>query len=299
MGFARPIELTFLTLNRTNITRFSFCFATQTTIGIPILFVILRLLNYVATFTPLSHPPESIESGNYGSPPRKSWWFKQSLIYGTALMVMKACVVVLITQYPSIVIIGDYILGMAAGNISAQILFVMLLFPATLNAMQYCIIDMFIKKDDSNLTYLTHQTHHTLTRNTTNPNSNANTSHHGHSHNLSSAPTTHGSFESGSSYREGDDIFFRPRPDEHRKKRRRRGRHGHGHRRHRSRQDYGGGGGGSGGGGRDDVYGGVVAILTEHTLLLPPQHHQHQHQHHNDGQYKATRMAYDTSISCH
>ncbi|EEH38092.1 hypothetical protein PAAG_01013 [Paracoccidioides lutzii Pb01] len=118
----------------------------DTTLGIPILILILRVLNRAALFTPLANPPESIQSGNYGSPPRATWWFKQSMIYFVGLLCMKTCVIILIHMLPFIVKVGDWALRWTEGNTAVQIFFVMLLFPVIMNAVQYYIIDIFIKK---------------------------------------------------------------------------------------------------------------------------------------------------------
>ncbi|KAL2787282.1 vacuolar membrane protein-domain-containing protein [Aspergillus keveii] len=118
----------------------------DTTLGIPILIFILHFLNRLATYTPLANPPESIESGNYGDPPRWGWWFKQSVIYFMGLLGMKICVFFLIQTVPLIVKVGDWALRWTEGNTAVQIIFVMLLFPVIMNAIQYYIIDIFIKK---------------------------------------------------------------------------------------------------------------------------------------------------------
>ncbi|KAL4939661.1 vacuolar membrane protein-domain-containing protein [Aspergillus oleicola] len=118
----------------------------DTTLGIPILIFILHFLNRLAKYTPLANPPESIESGNYGSPPRAWWWFKQSVIYFMGLLGMKICVFFLIQMVPFIVQVGDWALRWTEGNAAVQIIFVMLLFPVIMNAIQYYIIDIFIKK---------------------------------------------------------------------------------------------------------------------------------------------------------
>lgn len=118
----------------------------KTTLGIPILILILRVLNILALYTPLANPPESIESGNYGQPPSALWWFKQSVIYFIGLLGMKIVVFFLIQLLPFIVKIGDWALSWTEGNTAVQIFFVMLLFPVIMNALQYYIIDTFIKK---------------------------------------------------------------------------------------------------------------------------------------------------------
>lgn len=118
----------------------------DTTLGIPILILMLRVLNMIASHTPLANPPESIESGNYGHPPKAFWWLKQSIIYFIGLLAMKVCVFFIIQLFPFIVRVGDWALRWTEGNTALQIIFVMLLFPVTMNAIQYYIIDIFIKK---------------------------------------------------------------------------------------------------------------------------------------------------------
>ena len=120
--------------------------AIDTTIGIPILIVILRVLTVGASYTLIANPPESIQSGNYGQPPKATWWLKQSLIYFFGLLGMKACVFLIFELCPWIIRVGDWALRWTEGNEAIQIAFVMLIFPLIMNALQYYIIDTFIKK---------------------------------------------------------------------------------------------------------------------------------------------------------
>lgn len=117
----------------------------QTTVGIPILIVLLRLLTYGFSHTPLGDPMESIQSGNYGSPPKTRWWLKQSLIYFIGLLGMKFCVFLIFQICPWIIRVGDWALKWTEGNETVQVFFVMLFFPVVMNAIQYYIIDSFIK----------------------------------------------------------------------------------------------------------------------------------------------------------
>lgn len=94
----------------------------------------------------MGNPPESIQSGNYGNPPRAWWWLKQSLIYFCGLFGMKFCVLIIFIMLPWISRVGDWALGWTEGNEKLQIVFVMMLFPLIMNALQYYIIDSFIKK---------------------------------------------------------------------------------------------------------------------------------------------------------
>ncbi|ELR10325.1 hypothetical protein VC83_07948 [Pseudogymnoascus destructans] len=117
----------------------------DTTIGIPILIFFLHVLTRLFLLTPLGEPPQSIESGNYGSPPRAKWWAKQSLIYFLGLLSMKFIVLLIFIFLPWISHIGDWALRWTEGNEKLQVFFVMLFFPVVMNATQYYIIDTFIK----------------------------------------------------------------------------------------------------------------------------------------------------------
>ncbi|KAL8695789.1 MAG: hypothetical protein Q9224_003157 [Gallowayella concinna] len=119
--------------------------AIDTTIGIPILIILLRLLTYGFSQTPLGDPPESIQSGHYGRPARASWWLKQSFIYFIGLLGMKACVFAIFHLCPWLIRVGDWALKWTEGNETVQVFFVMLFFPVIMNALQYYIIDGFIK----------------------------------------------------------------------------------------------------------------------------------------------------------
>ncbi|KAK4193360.1 vacuolar membrane protein-domain-containing protein [Podospora australis] len=125
--------------------------AIDTTLGIPILIVIIKILTRLVTYTPLGNPPESVQSGNYGAPPNAWWWLKQSFIYFCGLMGMKLCVLVLFMTLPWLEEIGDWALGWTEGNEKLQIVFVMMLFPLIMNAMQYYIIDSYIKKQEASV----------------------------------------------------------------------------------------------------------------------------------------------------
>ncbi|KAH8675611.1 vacuolar membrane protein-domain-containing protein [Xylariales sp. PMI_506] len=123
--------------------------AIDTTMGIPILIILLRITTGLVALTPLGKPAESIQSGHYGNPPNAWWWLKQSIIYFCGLFGMKICVLILFLALPWISRIGDWALKWTEGNERLQIVFSMMLFPLIMNAMQYYIIDGFIKKKES------------------------------------------------------------------------------------------------------------------------------------------------------
>ena len=58
---------------------------------------------------------------------------------------MKICVYFIFTILPWISRVGDWALRWTEGNEMVQVFFVMLLFPVVMNALQYYIIDSFIK----------------------------------------------------------------------------------------------------------------------------------------------------------
>lgn len=117
----------------------------KTTVGIPILVILLQVLTHGFLLSPLGNPPESIQSGNYGRPPKTKWWLKQSFIYFLGLLGMKACVFFIFQLCPWIIRVGDWALRWTEGDEMVQVFFVMLFFPVVMNALQYYIIDSFIK----------------------------------------------------------------------------------------------------------------------------------------------------------
>ncbi|KAL2108395.1 hypothetical protein VUR80DRAFT_3897 [Thermomyces stellatus] len=120
--------------------------AIDTTLGIPILIYLLRIATFLASLTSFGQPPESIVSGYYGNPPSWRWWLKQSLLYFCGLFGMKLVVLAMFYVFPWLAHVGDWALRWTEGNERLQIVFVMMLFPVIMNAMQYYIIDSFIKK---------------------------------------------------------------------------------------------------------------------------------------------------------
>ena len=57
---------------------------------------------------------------------------------------MKICVLILFMLLPWLPRVGDWALGWTEGNEKLQIVFVMMLFPVIMNALQYYIIDSFM-----------------------------------------------------------------------------------------------------------------------------------------------------------
>jgi hypothetical protein len=116
----------------------------DTTLGVPVLYVLLKVLHRLFAYTPLANPPQSIKSGNYGQPPKATWYFKQLLIYCIGLIGMKLFVFFLFMAMPFLPWIGDWALRWTEGNEALQVAFAMFIFPLAMNAVQYYIIDSFI-----------------------------------------------------------------------------------------------------------------------------------------------------------
>lgn len=120
----------------------------QTTIGIPVLIVLLKVLHALFARTALANPPESIKSGHYGTPAHPTWWLKQSLIYFIGLFGMKVFVLFLFQALPWLGWVGDWALRWTEGNEALQIAFVMFIFPVCMNAIQYYVVDGVIKSKE-------------------------------------------------------------------------------------------------------------------------------------------------------
>ncbi|OQO11513.1 hypothetical protein B0A48_03240 [Cryoendolithus antarcticus] len=116
----------------------------DTTIGVPVLYILLKLFHSLYSYTPLASPPESIKSGHYGQPPKLSWYLKQLLIYFTGLIFMKLFVWFLFAALPWLPWVGDWALRWTEGDEGLQIAFTMFLFPLAMNIVQYYVIDGFI-----------------------------------------------------------------------------------------------------------------------------------------------------------
>lgn len=106
--------------------------------------MLLKILHVAFRYTPLANPPQSIKSGNYGQPPKPTWWLKQSLIYFIGLTGMKLFVLLLFALLPWLPWVGDWALRWTEGNEAIQIAFTMFIFPLAMNGLQYWIIDSLI-----------------------------------------------------------------------------------------------------------------------------------------------------------
>jgi len=113
----------------------------DTTLGVIIIYGLLRLTNHI--LVDRIHL-KGFVSGEYGSPPRWTYWIRQAVVYAIVLTSMKAIVVAIIALWPSLIDFGDWLLGWT-GSGSFQIVFVMGIFPIAMNIIQFWIIDTIVK----------------------------------------------------------------------------------------------------------------------------------------------------------
>src|ERR1700689_3636147 len=89
------------------------------TLGIALIYVILRALTYI--LADRAHL-KGFESGQYGNPPSFKFWLRQAAVYVLSLTSMKLLVVGLFALYPGIFKIGDWLLSWTrTGNGEAAI----------------------------------------------------------------------------------------------------------------------------------------------------------------------------------
>ncbi|KAJ2549536.1 hypothetical protein GGH95_006228, partial [Coemansia sp. RSA 1836] len=114
------------------------------TIGIAFITGYLKLFGYLAQ----RFNVKGLESGHYGDPPSWKRWIKQASIFCASMVCMKLTVVLLITLLPLLVGLGDLVLKPIQMTHSPrfEIVFVMAIWPLSLNIFESWVIDQFIKK---------------------------------------------------------------------------------------------------------------------------------------------------------
>ncbi|KAJ2493817.1 hypothetical protein IWW37_000203 [Coemansia sp. RSA 2050] len=113
------------------------------TIGILFITGYLKLFGYLAQRLNV----KGLESGHYGDPPSWKRWIKQASIFCASMISMKLTVVLLITLFPVLVGLGDLILKpiLMTHSPRFEIVFVMAIWPLSLNIFESWILDQFIK----------------------------------------------------------------------------------------------------------------------------------------------------------
>ncbi|TYJ57606.1 hypothetical protein B9479_001688 [Cryptococcus floricola] len=111
--------------------------------GVGIIFLSLKLFTWYFT-SYLGY--DGFISGKYGNPPQAQFWWKQLLTYLMSIITMKLLVLLPLTL-PGIsdplLRLGHWLLDYLSP--SAQVIFVMAVFPLIMNIVQFCLVDQVIK----------------------------------------------------------------------------------------------------------------------------------------------------------
>ncbi|KAF7352443.1 hypothetical protein MVEN_01209000 [Mycena venus] len=116
----------------------------DTTIGVGLIYVVLRVLTFVASE---KFHLKGFESGVYGTPPSFKYWMRQATIYIMALTTMKFMVIGLLALLPGMWTLGAWLLSWTwsgAGD-TLEVIFVMGIFPIIMNILQFWLIDSIVK----------------------------------------------------------------------------------------------------------------------------------------------------------
>jgi len=126
----------------------------DTTIGVAIIYLILRLLTHILSDRANL---KGFESGQYGNPPSFAFWLRQAAVYVLSLTSMKLFVVGLFALYPGILKIGEWLLSWTRtgdGKDAFQVIVTMGLFPIIMNILQFWLIDSIVKGSEDALVAL-------------------------------------------------------------------------------------------------------------------------------------------------
>lgn len=116
----------------------------DTTIGIPILWVLLYSFYHLAKRTGIT----GIDSGEYGTPPKVSSYLKQLVLYFIGLLSMKLIIYIILMECPFLVEFAMWILSWSDSLPEVQVAFVMMVFPLIMNTFQYYVIDNIIQSPE-------------------------------------------------------------------------------------------------------------------------------------------------------
>lgn len=88
-------------------------------IGVGIIYCVLHATTHLLT---VKCHLKGFETGVYGTPPRISYWLRQSAVYMFALTIMKLVVVALFAALPIIFDAGEWLLGFLGASDAAQVI---------------------------------------------------------------------------------------------------------------------------------------------------------------------------------
>ena len=118
----------------------------DTTIGVGVIYLLLKLSSHVLTTT-LKWP--GFVSGVYGTPPRLSYFARQAAVYVAVLMTMKGFVVIILVVFPGLYAIGGFLIGWTKGNTGLQVVFVLCVLPLLLNVLSFWLLDNIVRRSHS------------------------------------------------------------------------------------------------------------------------------------------------------
>ncbi|KAJ7126427.1 vacuolar membrane protein-domain-containing protein [Mycena crocata] len=116
----------------------------DTTIGVGLIYVVLRVLTFVVSER---FHLKGFESGIYGSPPSFKFWMRQCALYILALTTMKFMVIGLLALLPGLFTLGAWLLSWTwtGDGDAVQVIFTMGIFPILMNILQFWLIDSIVK----------------------------------------------------------------------------------------------------------------------------------------------------------
>lgn len=116
----------------------------DTTIGVPLLWACLYYVYILAFKLKMT----KIVSGQYGNPPEFAAFAKQAGLYMIALILAKVFLYLILYTVPFLDDWGAYLISWTNFDLRVQILFVMFIFPAVMNAVQYYLVDTMIQSPE-------------------------------------------------------------------------------------------------------------------------------------------------------
>ncbi|ODV85708.1 hypothetical protein CANARDRAFT_180115, partial [[Candida] arabinofermentans NRRL YB-2248] len=116
----------------------------DTTIGIPILWAVLYMVFNLARRAGI----EGIVSGEYGSPPKYSYYSKQLGLYFVGLLSMKLIIYIMLIYCPFLVKFANWMLHWSDSSPNFQVGLVVFIFPLIMNTFQYYVIDNIIQSPE-------------------------------------------------------------------------------------------------------------------------------------------------------
>lgn len=116
----------------------------DTTIGVPLLWASLWWVYRIAYHFKLTE----VMSGEYGNPPRTRAFLKQLSLYILALIAAKFLLYLVFWCVPELDDWGAWLISWTYFDARVQIVFVMLVFPTVMNAIQYLVVDSIIQSPE-------------------------------------------------------------------------------------------------------------------------------------------------------